>query len=141
MGWFIFIETSDTFTSYLLFEISCLTILFVGMVGYCVNWKTFCYFVVPLKAPEVIFLMLNYEKSLWPIATGSMVAFYLALKMSFLFSKSWEKSFALRLKNDRLFDQLTEEKNASNAANIAKSEFIATASHDLRQPMQSINIS
>jgi signal transduction histidine kinase len=36
--------------------------------------------------------------------------------------------------------QLVAEKNASIAANKAKSEFIATASHDLRQPMQSINI-
>jgi nitrogen-specific signal transduction histidine kinase len=64
----------------------------------------------------------------------------MALKMAFLFSKSWEKSFALRLKNDALIDQLIEEKNASMTANLAKSEFIATASHDLRQPMQSINI-
>jgi nitrogen-specific signal transduction histidine kinase len=69
-----------------------------------------------------------------------MVAVYLALKMAFLFGKSWEKSFALRIKNDALIDQLIEEKNASMAANLAKSEFIATASHDLRQPMQSINI-
>jgi nitrogen-specific signal transduction histidine kinase/CheY-like chemotaxis protein len=60
--------------------------------------------------------------------------------MAFLFGKSWEKSFALRMKNDALIDQLIEEKNASMAANLAKSEFIATASHDLRQPMQSINI-
>jgi hypothetical protein len=39
-----------------------------------------------------------------------------------------------------MIKQLVIEKNASIAANIAKSEFIATASHDLRQPMQSINI-
>jgi CheY-like chemotaxis protein/anti-sigma regulatory factor (Ser/Thr protein kinase) len=39
-----------------------------------------------------------------------------------------------------MIDQLVAEKNASIAANIAKSEFISTASHDLRQPMQSINI-
>jgi len=35
---------------------------------------------------------------------------------------------------------LTIEKDASIAANAAKSDFIATASHDLRQPMQAINI-
>ena len=140
VGWFIFVQNTDTFNNYLLYEISCLTILFVGMVGYCVDWRTFCFFVIPLKVPELIFILINYELSVLPIAAGSMVAFYLALKMSFLFSKSWEKSFSLRLKNDTLFDQLTTEKNASIAANIAKSEFIATASHDLRQPMQSINI-
>jgi len=126
--------------SYLLYQIISLTVLFVGMVGYCIDWKTFSSFVIPLKLPELVFITLNFHQIVWPIALGSMVAFYLALKMGFLFTQSWEKSFSLRLKNDALFDQLVEEKNASIAANIAKSEFIATASHDLRQPMQSINI-
>jgi signal transduction histidine kinase/CheY-like chemotaxis protein len=139
MGWYVFVQPSDM-VSYLMYQIISLTVLFVGMVGYCINWQTFFAFVIPLKAPELVFIGLHFSQIVWPIALGSMVAFYLALKMAFLFSKSWEKSFALRLKNDALIEQLTEEKNASLAANLAKSEFIATASHDLRQPMQSINI-
>jgi len=139
LGWFVFVQPSDM-VSYLLYQIISLTVLFVGMVGYCVNWKTFFAFVLPLKVPELIFITVNFSEVVWPIALGSMVAVYLAFKMAFIFSKSWEKSFALRLKNDALIAQLTEEKNASLAANLAKSEFIATASHDLRQPMQSINI-
>lgn len=139
IGWFFFVQPSDL-VSYLQYQIISLTVLFVGMVGYCIDWKTFSAFVIPLKTPELIFISLNFDQIVWPIALGSMVAFFLALKMAFLFSTSWEKSFSLRLRNDALFDQLTEEKNASLAANIAKSEFIATASHDLRQPMQSINI-
>ena len=139
LGWFVFVQPSDM-VSYLLYQIISLTVLFVGMVGYCVNWKTFFAFVLPLKVPELIFITVNFSEVVWPIAVGSMVAVYLAFKMAFIFSKSWEKSFALRLKNDALIAQLTEEKNASLSANLAKSEFIATASHDLRQPMQSINI-
>ena len=139
LGWFVFVQPSDM-VSYLLYQIISLTVLFVGMVGYCVNWKTFFAFVLPLKVPELIFITVNFSEVVWPIALGSMVAVYLAFKMAFIFSKSWEKSFALRLKNDALIAQLTEEKNASLSANLAKSEFIATASHDLRQPMQSINI-
>jgi len=138
-GWFFFVEPTDM-VSYLLYQIISLTVLFVGMVGYCVEWRTFSAFAIPLKIPELVFISLNFNQIVWPIALGSMVAVYLALKMCFLFSKSWEKSFSLRLKNDALFNQLIEEKNASMAANVAKSEFIATASHDLRQPMQSINI-
>jgi signal transduction histidine kinase/CheY-like chemotaxis protein len=139
IGWFVFVQPTNM-VSYLLYQIISLTVLFVGMVGYCIDWKTFFSFVIPLKAPELIFIALNFSQIVWPIALGSMVAFYLALKMAFLFAQSWEKSFALRLRNDALIDQLTEEKNASLAANVAKSEFIATASHDLRQPMQSVNI-
>jgi len=139
MGWFIFVDTADP-ANYLIYQIISLTILFVGMVGYCVSWKSFNYFVLPLKLPELLFIVTHYKFIFWPIPIGSMVAFYLAIKMAVLFSRSWEKSFSLRLKNDAMIDQLVAEKNASIAANIAKSEFISTASHDLRQPMQSINI-
>jgi signal transduction histidine kinase/CheY-like chemotaxis protein len=139
IGWFIFVDTANP-ANYLIYQIISLTILFVGMVGYCVSWKSFNYFVLPLKVPELLFIISHYEFIFWPIPIGSMVAFYLAIKMAVLFSHSWEKSFSLRLKNDAMIDQLVAEKNASIAANMAKSEFIATASHDLRQPMQSINI-
>lgn len=139
LGWYVFVQPDDI-VSYLLYQIISLTVLFFGMVGYCIDWKTFSAFVVPLKLPELLFIGLHFDQIVWPIALGSMVAFYMALKMAFLFAKSWEKSFALGQKNDALIAQLVEEKNASMEANLAKSEFIATASHDLRQPMQSINI-
>jgi len=139
VGWLILIQ-ENTLLNYLIYEIISLTVLFVGMVGYCVNWKTFFSFVLPLKLPEVIFVYINFQTIVWPVAAGSLVALYLALKMATLFSKSWEKSISLRFLNDSLVNQLIDEKNASIAANIAKSEFIATASHDLRQPMQALNI-
>lgn len=139
IGWFIFVPTTEP-VEYLLYQIISLTVLFVGMVGYCVNWKTFFSFVLPLKIPELLYIVFNHEVIIWPIALGSMVAFYLALKMGYLFSQSWEKSFSLRVRNDALVNQLIAEKNASIEANIAKSAFISTASHDLRQPMQAVNI-
>jgi len=139
MGWLLLVPEMEA-VDYLLYQIISLTVLFVGMVGYCVNWRTFCAFVIPLKVPEVLFICIFYQLIVWPIAVGSMVAFYLALKMALLFSKSWERSMALRFRNDALVRDLIKEKDASNAANLSKSEFIATASHDLRQPMQAINI-
>ena len=139
MGWLLLVPEM-TAVNYLLYQIISLSVLFVGMVGYCVNWKTFCAFVIPLKLPEVIFTCIFYDKIIWPIAAGSLVTFYLALKMALLFSRSWERSMALRFRNDALVNDLIVEKDASNAANLAKSDFIATASHDLRQPMQAINI-
>lgn len=139
IGWFIFVNPADQ-TSYLTYQIISLTVLFVGMAGYCVSWRSFLCFVLPLKIPELIFIVSNYNVISWPVPLGSMIAFGLSIKMAVLFSRLWERSFQLRLSNDAMIDQLIAEKNASIAANIAKSEFIATASHDLRQPMQSINI-
>lgn len=139
LGWLMLVPGMDS-VNYLIYQVISLTVLFVGMVGYCVHWKTFFSFALPLKITELLFIIIHSQFIIWPIAIGSLVNFYLALKMGFFFSKSWEKSIALRFKNEKLFDQLVHEKNVSVAANIAKSEFIATASHDLRQPMQAINI-
>lgn len=139
LGWLMLVPGMDP-VNYLIYQVISLTVLFVGMVGYCVHWKTFFSFALPLKITELLFIIIHSQFIIWPIAIGSLVNFYLALKMGFFFSKSWEKSIALRFKNEKLFDQLLQEKNVSVAANIAKSEFIATASHDLRQPMQAINI-
>lgn len=139
IGWFMLVPNMEL-ANYLIYQIISLSVLFVGMVGYCVNWKTFYSFVLPLKLPEFVFILFHYKFVVWPIAVGSMWILYLALRMGMLFAKSWEKSIALRYRNDQLFEQLTVEKDASVAANVAKSEFISTASHDLRQPMQAINI-
>jgi signal transduction histidine kinase/CheY-like chemotaxis protein len=139
LGWLMLVPGMDP-VNYLIYQVISLTVLFVGMVGYCVHWQTFFSFALPLKITELLFIIVHSQFIIWPIAIGSLVNFYLALKMGFFFSKSWEKSIALRFKNEKLFDQLVQEKNVSVAANIAKSEFIATASHDLRQPMQAINI-
>jgi hypothetical protein len=61
LGWFVFVQPSDM-VSYLLYQIISLTVLFVGMVGYCVNWKTFFAFVLPLKVPELIFITVNFSE-------------------------------------------------------------------------------
>jgi len=139
LGWLLLVEDL-TPISYLTYEIISLTVLFVGMVGYCVNLRSFLSFVLPLKLPELIFLILYNQYVLWPVALGSFITFYLAIKMALLFSRSWEKSISLRFKNESLFNELRLERDVSIAANVAKSDFIATASHDLRQPMQAINI-
>ena len=139
LGWLMLVPGMDP-VNYLIYQVISLTVLFVGMVGYCVHWKTFFSFALPLKITELLSIIIHSQFIIWPIAIGSLVNFYLALKMGFFFSKSWEKSIALRFKNEKLFDQLVQEKNVSVAANIAKSEFIATASHDLRQPMYAVNM-
>ena len=87
MGWLILVPSMDP-VNYLIYQIISLTVLFVGMVGYCVHWRTFFSFVLPLKIPEVFFTIIYYNLIVWPIALGSLVAFYLALKMGYLFSQS-----------------------------------------------------
>jgi hypothetical protein len=82
IGWLMLVPNME-WVNYLLYQIISLTVLYVGMVGYCVNWKTFYSFAMPLKIPELLFILMNFQFIIWPIAIGSMVTFYLALRMGF----------------------------------------------------------
>lgn len=55
-------------------------------------------------------------------------------------NKTLLKSIRARVENVNLIFKLSLEKQRAEQANIAKSKFLATASHDLRQPMHALNL-
>jgi signal transduction histidine kinase/CheY-like chemotaxis protein len=62
-------------------------------------------------------------------------------------SRVLDESIRLRLEKQELVQQLQEEKSAAEKArtsaeeaNVAKSKFLAAASHDLRQPLHAVNL-
>ncbi len=56
------------------------------------------------------------------------------------FNHSYIESLQLRFENLDLVRELTLQKEAAENANLAKSRFLAAASHDLRQPMHALNL-
>lgn len=53
-------------------------------------------------------------------------------------AKTFYSSLARRFENLALVEQLTKEKSRAEMASREKSRFLATASHDLRQPLQAL---
>jgi signal transduction histidine kinase len=54
--------------------------------------------------------------------------------------RSFRDSVIVRLRNAELVEKLREQKEAAEEANIAKSRFLAVASHDLRQPLHALGL-
>lgn len=76
------------------------------------------------------------------ISLGIMVFAFLAGLMHFGFnlSRSLLQTLRLRFDNIDLIKQLKLQKKEADSANIAKSKFLAAASHDLRQPLHALTL-
>jgi signal transduction histidine kinase/CheY-like chemotaxis protein len=64
---------------------------------------------------------------------------YLALTARRM-SKVVIQTIGINIENERLLKQVTIEKDKAEKANIQKSKFLAAASHDLRQPLNSMGL-
>lgn len=64
--------------------------------------------------------------------------------IAFAFAKRVHDMFIdtikIRFENDELMQQLRREKRQAEEANLAKSQFLASASHDVRQPLHAMSL-
>jgi signal transduction histidine kinase len=63
-----------------------------------------------------------------------------SIQLTLGFNRSFILNTRLTLENQNLVNELRIQKEAAEQANIAKSKFIATASHDLRQPVHALGL-
>lgn len=111
-----------------------------SMFAYSVNRPTFYSFTLPIMIPAMSTLLWPAHVFPWPFTVGMAALYLVVLGISRNFSRIFEESVRLRFRNERLYQELANERDQSVAANVAKSKFIAAASHDLRQPLHAINI-
>jgi signal transduction histidine kinase len=111
-----------------------------SMFAYSVNRPTFYAFTLPIMAPAISTILWPTHIFPWPFLVGMTTLYLVVLSIANNFSKVFEDSVRLRFRNEQLFNELANERDQSVAANIAKSKFIAVASHDLRQPLQAMNV-
>lgn len=75
-------------------------------------------------------------------ALGYMTIIYLiaCLYFSYSFNKVLTETLRLGSENNALLDNLRIKKQLAEKANMAKSRFLAAASHDLRQPLHALSL-
>lgn len=119
--------------------------IFAGMVAVSaasggVYLPAFLSFSMPLVMPLSIAHLFSSSDSLR--LTGGLLMMFLAVNY-FLASRGNRQNEALlraRFHNQELMARLSEEKAIAERAVVAKSRFLAAASHDLRQPLHAMGL-
>ncbi len=110
----------------------------LGAVGN--HFPVFTAFAVPIALLLVIHFL-----SLGGILFISMVFVTISytiacVYISYRFTKTSRQEAILSQSNQQLVQQLSHEKELAEKANADKSRFLAAANHDLRQPLQAMNL-
>jgi signal transduction histidine kinase/CheY-like chemotaxis protein len=74
------------------------------------------------------------------IGLGTLAALPLVLRYAGALCRQLRGSIEVRLQNAELVEELRAQKKAAEEANVAKSRFLAVASHDLRQPLHALEL-
>lgn len=95
----------------------------------------------PISILPVAIVLLNTAEPV-QVGLGMMTLAYVAALTFFArnISRSLAESWRLRFENLDLVRELSEQKHEAEQANLAKSRFLAAASHDLRQPLHALTL-
>lgn len=97
-------------------------------------------FGLPCALPFALRCLLDGQAQLMTLGVLTLVF----LGMTELFARriaaAIEEALQLRFENETLVGQLSAEKERAEAASRAKTRFLATASHDLRQPIHAMGL-
>jgi two-component system, sensor histidine kinase len=100
----------------------------------------FFLFFFPAVVPTAIVFLSKTDNTRFVI--GLMLLLYLPIVTRFAvtFNRAFIETLRLRFQNVALVGELRERKDSAERANLAKSRFLAAASHDLRQPMHALGL-
>jgi signal transduction histidine kinase/CheY-like chemotaxis protein len=99
----------------------------------------YAYFPASMLPVSTMFLLQNNVVSIL-LALTSLVYTVVLLIFGKSINKTLLESLRLRNENRQLLQETLEQKRQAEQANVAKSRFLAAASHDLRQPIYTLSL-
>lgn len=97
-------------------------------------------FALPAALPFILRCLWEMEPFFLVLGTVALVFVLINIHYGRNLQNMVIQSIRLRFQNAELVEELTMQKRVAEQASIAKTRFLAAASHDLRQPVQAIEL-
>jgi signal transduction histidine kinase/CheY-like chemotaxis protein len=121
--------------------ITIITSTTVGSIIIYAYWLPCFYgFAIPALLLTAIGIFLLPDIAYKGLGVLILMSLSITIQLAKKSNKSTIEAIRLRFENLDLIDQLQKEKSIAEKANAAKSKFLASASHDLRQPVHALNL-
>lgn len=97
-------------------------------------------YAIPALLPLSLYLQFNDLLNI-PLG-GTLILIFLLVNIGYsrVLGRNYHETVRRRFENLELIKELKEQKQLADQANIAKSRFLASASHDLRQPLAALGL-
>ena len=127
--------------SYQLIYLWAVSMMAVGaMFSFSGHYPTYMAYFIPSTFPAVAAMLWQGSIAHSGFAAGMVIYIAIVFRFVSTYNRMFIEAQKLRFQNLDLVAQLTEQMEAAKSANLAKSRFLAAASHDLRQPMHALNL-
>lgn len=97
-------------------------------------------FSVPTLGIFVLYYLFRASDTEIILAFLTLVYLFMLASLARKMNLSYRENLLLRLSNESLVDELRLERDLAEAASRSKTRFLASASHDLRQPVHSLSL-
>ena len=115
-------------------------IAFSGTVYFSYHAPAFYAFVLPLLLMTTVAFLLQGGAIQIILAAGMIGMLLAVLRFAKNFNDALTRAINVSLENKALITELTLQRETAIKANLSKTRFLASASHDLRQPMHTIGL-
>ncbi len=130
-------------TESFLYQVVLLIPLVIGSVSIMMTSTAFSpafYSVVLMLTPVSLRMAYEGGRLNQALAAGLLVFTLMLILLHRSANRSYSGNLRLRFENEALAEQLAAQRDIAEQANIAKSRFLAAASHDLRQPLHALGL-
>jgi signal transduction histidine kinase len=139
-GWLTLIPHLSSYEQ-IIYLLSIVALLFGGLYAYAPFLPAYiCFSALSLWISP---LLLDFTREIYVtgLAFGIGLISLVSTMFAFRFSGAFKTNRELQFNIYKLLSEVTQKRDEAVEANMAKSRFLASVSHDLRQPMQAVSLS